>query len=207
MRNLLTIALLALVAGCAGYEQSDTSSRSTMSPMAQGELEIEIQSPSEDFFSIDGVTTIEVEGVASSIGGVRYLDMMLVMDTSLSLVKTDPNDYRSVGAIGLVKNLSPKSDAKIGVVSFNSVTELTQPMTSDRGKVVKALRELDRTGKTDLAAGIRTALSELDKNGRPGSSRVIMLFTDGKSNRKKALAATQEAQLQGVTIQTLLLGS
>ena len=34
-----------------------------------------------------------------------------------------------------------------------------------------------------------------------------MLFTDGKSSRSKAHAASREAILQGVTIQTLLLGS
>jgi hypothetical protein len=34
-----------------------------------------------------------------------------------------------------------------------------------------------------------------------------MLFTDGKSNRKKAHAAARQAQMQNVTIQTLLLGS
>ena len=181
--------------------------RSNKSPMPQGELQVEIQSPSADLISVDGETTIEVEGVASTIGGVRYLDMILVMDTSTSLRHTDPNDFRSTGAIGLVKNLSPKSDTKIGVVNFDKKGELVQRMTSDRGKVVQVLRELSRSGGTDLAAGILTALEELEKNGRVGSSRVIMLFTDGKSNRKKAFAATRAAQLQGVTIQTLLLGS
>ncbi len=176
-------------------------------PTPQGELQIEIQSPIADLISVEGGTTIEVEGIASTIGGVRYLDMMFVMDTSMSLRSTDPNDFRSAGAVGLVQNLSPKSDTKIGVVSFADRSELVQPMTSDRDKVVKALRELGRSGKTDLAAGILTALEELEKHGRPGSSRVIMLFTDGKSNEKKAFAATREAQLQGVTIQTLLLGS
>jgi Mg-chelatase subunit ChlD len=177
------------------------------SPVPRGELQIEIQSPSDDFDSGEGQTIVEVEGIASAIGGVRYIDMMFVMDTSKSLRGTDRNDFRSLGAIGLVKNLSPKSDIKIGVVSFNSKGELAQPMTSDRGKVVQTLRDLPRSGSTDLAAGILTALAELEKNGRLGSSRVIMLFTDGKSSRRKALAATREAQLQGVTIQTLLLGS
>ena len=69
------------------------------------------------------------------------------------------------------------------------------------------MQELTQSGSTDLAAGILTALEELEENGRPGSSRVIMLFTDGRSNRRKALAATREAQLAGVTIQTLLLGT
>jgi Mg-chelatase subunit ChlD len=129
------------------------------------------------------------------------------MDTSMSLERTDPEDFRSAGAIALINNLSPKSDTKIGVVSFNNDSKLALPMTSDRSKVVKALQDLERSGGTNLAAGILTALEELDKNGRQDSSRMIMLFTDGKSNRKKALAATREAITEGVAIQTLLLGT
>jgi Mg-chelatase subunit ChlD len=181
--------------------------RSIVSPTSQGELQIEIQSPSADFVAVEGETTVDVEGIASAIGGVRYLDMIFVMDTSQSLRSTDPNDFRSAGAIGLVRNLSPKSDIKIGVVSFDDKGELAQPMTSDRDSVVQALRELPRSGSTNLAAGILTALEEFNRNGRPDSSRVIMLFTDGKSNRKKAHAAARQAQMQNVTIQTLLLGS
>ncbi len=207
MRNPLTVLVLVLLCVCATADMGALEQRSTKSPVSQGELQIEIQSPSGDLTSVDGETTIEVEGIASTIGGVRHLDMIFVMDTSRSLLRSDRNDSRSAGAIGLVENLSPTSDTKIGVVSFDNRGELVQPMTSDRGKVVRALRELSRSGKTDLAAGIRTALEELAKNGREDSSRVIMLFTDGKSNRKKALAATEVAQLQGVTIQTLLLGS
>ena len=207
MRNALSVLLSVLVCGSMASESGAVEQGSDMSPTPHGALQIEIQSPSADVTSVDGETTIEVEGIASTIGGVRYLDMILVMDTSKSLLRSDRKDFRSLGAIGLVKNLSPKSDTKIGVVSFDNKGELAQPMTSDRGEIVRALRGLSRSGKTDLAAGILTALKELEKNGRPGSSRVIMLFTDGKSNRKKALAATLEAQSQGVTIQTLLLGS
>jgi Mg-chelatase subunit ChlD len=181
--------------------------QSNSSPALRGELQIEIQSPTDDIDSVDGQATIEVEGIASAIGGVQYIDMMFVMDTSQSLRGTDPNDFRSAGAVGLVRNLSPKSDIKIGVVSFNNKGELAQPLSSNRDKVVLTLQGLSRSGSTDLAAGIRTALAELEKNGRTGSSRVIMLFTDGKSSRRTALAATREAQLQRVTIQTLLLGS
>jgi Mg-chelatase subunit ChlD len=133
--------------------------------------------------------------------------MMFVMDTSNSLRSTDPDDFRSLGAIGLVKNLSPKSDIKIGVVGFDKRSDLAQPLTSDRDKVVQTLRDLPRSGSTNLAAGILAAIAEFEKNGRQDSSRVIMLFTDGKSSRSKALAATREAQMQGVAIQTLLLGS
>ena len=207
MRNTLTTLLSVLACAGASSIVSAQDQHANSSPAPRGELQIEIQSPIDDIDSVDGQATIEVEGIASAIGGVQYIDMMFVMDTSQSLRGTDPNDFRSAGAVGLVRNLSPKSDIKIGVVSFNNKGELAQPLSSNRDKVVLTLQGLSRSGSTDLAAGIRTALAELEKNGRTGSSRVIMLFTDGKSSRRTALAATREAQLQRVTIQTLLLGS
>jgi Mg-chelatase subunit ChlD len=205
MRTVLASFLSILLSGLGASAASAQDADST--PVTKGNLQIEIQSPSADITAAPDEASVEVEGIASAIGGVRYLDMIFLMDTSQSLRGTDPQDYRSVGAIGLVRNLSPRSDINIGVVSFDKSGELVQPLTSKRDNVVEALRTLPRSGSTNLAAGIRTALAELDANGRPDSSRVIMLFTDGKSNRKKAHAATIEAQLQGVTIQSLLLGS
>jgi Mg-chelatase subunit ChlD len=191
MRNVLFILVLALVGTAAASER---------------DLQVEIQSPSAGYTVEDGATSIEVEGIASAIGGVQYLDIMFVMDTSQSLRRSDPSDYRSQGAIGLVRNLSPKSNIKIGVVSFDSKSEIAQSMTSDRDAVMETLRLLPRSGSTNLAAGINAALAELERNGRPGSSRVIMLFTDGMSNKNKAYDAAVEATKKGITIQTLMLG-
>ena len=204
MRNksaILAAILACFAASGAMGQQSESGARTPNG------LEIEIQSPSPDFVANSGEKMIEVEGVASTIGGVKYLDMMFVMDTSTSLRSTDPKDYRSAGAIGLVENLSPRSDIKIGVVGFDARGELVQPMTSDRKLVAKALRDMPRSGSTNLAAGIKAALKELKTHGRPGSSRLIMLFTDGQSNRRQAHAAAVDAHGQGVTIQTLLLGA
>jgi len=198
MRNALSFLLSVLV--CSSMASESVAAE-------QGGLQIEIQSPSVDFTATSGETNVEVEGVASAIGGVRYLDMIFVMDTSQSLRSTDPNDFRSEGAVGLVRSLSPRSDIKIGVVSFDSKGALVQPMTSERDLVVEALRDLPRSGSTNLAAGLLTALRELEKSGRPDSSRVIMLFTDGKSNERKAYDAAIQSHHQGVTVQTLLLGS
>ena len=205
MRNAQLMLVSALLFGAAAHGVANEAARGPGTPERQ--LQVEIQSPSPGYTVEDGATMIEVEGVASAIGGVRYLDIMFVMDTSQSLRSSDPQDYRSAGAIGLVKNLSPKSDIKIGVVSFDSRSELAQPMTSDREAVVNTLRMLPRSGNTNLAAGILAALAEFERNGRPGSSRVIMLFTDGMSSKQKAYDAAVEATKRGITIQTLLLGS
>ena len=84
---------------------------------------------------------------------------------------------------------------------------MAQPLTSDRESAIRVLQSLPRSGSTNLAAGIRTALQELDRNARPGSSRVMMLFTDGMSNERAAFDAAVKSQHNGVPIQALLLGS
>ena len=205
MRKAQIMLVSALLFGAAGQGAAEDAADG--SAETGRSLQVEIQSPQAGFTVEDGATTIEVEGIASAIGGVRYLDIIFVMDTSQSLRSSDPQDYRSQGAIGLVRNLSPKSDIKIGVVSFDSRSQLAQPMTSNREDVINVLRALPRSGNTNLAAGIHAALAELKRNGRPGSSRVIMLFTDGMSAKNQAYDAAVEATKQGVTIQALLLGS
>jgi Mg-chelatase subunit ChlD len=205
MRNSTFLSAFVLAAGLVISAQGAAQQPIAPSVTSDG-LQIEIQSPPADTVVTPGDETIEVEGVASTIGGVRYLDMIFVIDTSTSLRSTDPKDYRSAGAVGLVEKLSPRSDIKIGVVSFDSRGELALPMTSDRNKVINTLRNMPRSGSTNLAAGVLTALKELETHGRPDSSRVIMLFTDGQSNRKRAHEAAVQAHAQGVTIQTLLLG-
>jgi len=203
MRHSTTVFVLAFALSVAMVHPATAQQTAG----ASTGLQIEIQSPGADFVAENGERMVEVEGVASTIGGVRYIDMVFVMDTSTSLRGTDPNDFRSEGAIGLVKNLSPRSDIKIGVVTFDNDGEIALPMSSDREEIANALRNMPRSGSTNLAAGIITALKELRVHGRPGSSRIIMLFTDGQSNRKRAHMAAMKAHAEGVTIQTLLLGS
>ena len=170
------------------------------------ELQVEIHEPAANLLLTRGETSIQVEGGASIFGGVRYLDLFLVLDSSTSLEKNDRDDHRTAGAIGLVRSLPAKSDIQIGVVDFDGEARLISPLTTDREAVVAALSKLDRFGKTDIAAGIRTALDGFVGHARPGSSRVILLFTDGKSSEKKTRAATAIAESQGVAIHTLLLG-
>jgi Mg-chelatase subunit ChlD len=172
-----------------------------------GKLRVEIQTPTADLLLPSSQTSIEVEGGASIFGGVKYLDLFLVLDSSKSLRRTDPKDYRTAGAVGLVQSLPKKSDIQIGVVDFDWDAELLAPLTADRTVAVEALRRLDQNGSTDLADGIRTALEGFELRARADSSRVILLFADGKSDADEAREAMEEARRRGVAIHTLLLGS
>jgi Mg-chelatase subunit ChlD len=202
------MVLIVLVYGCATSEKVFDQQRSELSNTdTMGELRVEIHSPVEDQRLTSGETSVLVEGGASNFGGVRYFDLMFVLDSSKSLLRSDPKDYLSAGATGLVESLSQQSDIHIGVVGFNTKGRLLLPLTQDRGDVTQVLSGLPRSGGTDVATGIRTALKEFETNARPDSSRVIMLFTDGQSNARKARQAMEEAAARSVAVHTLLLGS
>jgi hypothetical protein len=174
---------------------------------AKGELKVAIQNPSTDLTLANWDTSVEVEGRASVFGGARLLDLMLVLDTAESLRRTDPRDYRTLGLIGLVANLPSRSDVQIGVVDPDPDPELVLPLTADREVVIESLWSLDQLGRAHIAEGIRLAVMELERNARPDSSRVILLFTDGLSNNKKVHRAIEEARERGIAVHTLLLGS
>lgn len=171
-----------------------------------GAIQLEIAAPGPSWVVPSQQASIEVEGRASLVGGVGKVDLFLVMDTSKSLRRTDPQDHRSAGAIGLVRSLS-WSPTHIGVVDFDRKGKLLSPLTADRTAVTEAIRSLDQDGKTDLADGIRTALQGFDEAGRPGALRVMLVFTDGRSQPEAAREAIAEAQARGVSVSMLLLGS
>jgi Mg-chelatase subunit ChlD len=188
-RAIVAVLLLA-VAGGAGA----------------ADLSVEIQDPIAGAVLPLSASTVEVVGGASIYGGVKALDLFLVMDSSESLRKTDRQDHRTAGVVSLVRSLHPKANLHIGVVDFDRKAQLLAPLTPDRDAVVRALRSLDQKGETNIAAGIRTALGGFDERGRLGATRVILLFTDGKSDERDALAAMEEARAAGAVVHCLLLG-
>lgn len=171
-----------------------------------GGVQVEIHSPAAGEVVPNARALTLVEGRASVLGGIRKLDLFLVMDTSKSLRKSDPDDYRSAGAVGLVRSLF-WSNTYIGVVDFDRNARLASPLSGDRTAVMEAIQGLDQKGTTNLADGIRTALQGFEESGRPGSTRIMLVFTDGKSKQRAARKAMEKAREQGVSVSTLLLGS
>ncbi len=202
MKTLLSLVLaLVLWGGLQALGATPASSGPT------GGLLVEIQHPVAGTVLTGSETSIEVRGGASVFGGVKQLDLVLVIDTSSSLKNADPDDYRMSGAIGLVESLPSWSDIQIGVVAFGRGSKLLSPLSADRDAVVRSLRDLGRGSTTNLAAGIDTGLEAFAEGARDGSTRAMLIFTDGRSNEKKARAAMERARAQGVAIHSLLLGS
>jgi Mg-chelatase subunit ChlD len=169
------------------------------------ELQVEIQNIPENLLLTSNETSQDVEGRASIFGGMEFLDLFLILDASNSLNRTDPKDYRLQAAVALVRALPVRSDIQIGIVAFETDALLVSPLTTDRDLIVERLESIERDGGTNLHDGIGLALDDFDRNARPGSARIALLFTDGKSNRKKAIAAAERARDRGMVIHSLLL--
>jgi Mg-chelatase subunit ChlD len=169
-------------------------------------IDIEIRAP-ENRHTLSGAGSVDVEGVVSLTNGVRELDLILVIDTSRSLRESDPYDQRLNGVIGLLQSLPFTDAVRVGIVAFDREGKLILPLTTDRKAVADAVRKLGRHGFTDVSSGIHEALDGFEGRALEGSTRAVLVFTDGRSDEEGARRAVARARAQGVEIHTLLLGS
>ena len=177
----------------------------TSVPAADGKLEIEIQNIPDQLLLTNDEKSTPVEGTASIFGGLKHLDLFFILDASKSLYRTDPDDFRIQGAKALVRAIPEKYDIQIGVVAFDTKAMTIAPLSGNREEILSALDSVPREGGTNLHAGIQEALAGFDKSAREGSARIALLFTDGKSDRVKAIEAAEEAKRRGMVIHSVLL--
>jgi len=111
----------------------------------------------------------------------RQLDVMLLIDESLSMKRNDRQRLRVAAAkafIDLAKGGGRIS--RIGIVAFNHESRLLRPLTplAERDKLFEAANEIRHSGETDLDAAIGLACQELAK--ATDTDKVAVLLTDGK---------------------------
>ena len=76
-------------------------------------------------------------------------------------------------------DLTPDRD-QVAIVRFDTEAELVQVLTSDRGQVESAIRQLENRSGTYIDRGLQAGLLELQSERRnPDNMRVIVLLTDG----------------------------
>ncbi len=154
----------------------------------------------------------------------RQATVMLVSDTSGSMQATDVKPTRLVAArnaaTGFVDN-TPKK-VNLGVITFNSASQLLVPPTSDKDRVRQAISTVRAGGGTAIGSAIETSLSSLkpvlDKNTKQGGAgakgkrrappAVVVLLSDGYSTTgPPPLRAARHAKELNVPIYTVALGT
>ncbi|UCG70529.1 MAG: VCBS repeat-containing protein [Thermoplasmata archaeon] len=160
------------------------------------------------FIPDQATLTITLNG-SGGIPGTRISqDVIFCMDSSSSMVSSDPGRERIAGAKYYVDLLS--FPARAGVVDFDDNSNLVQGLTGDYNAVKIALDSIDQDGLTDMSGGLKDSIDELILNGNYDHNLVIILLTDGSNNYpyqdEATIAEAQRAADYGILIFTIGLG-
>ncbi|ETI69512.1 vWA domain-containing protein [Neobacillus vireti] len=111
-------------------------------------------------------------------------DIVMVMDISDSMNKTDPGRESLKAASKLISNMEPAHRASI--ISFNEKASITKSMFSisdktERSAAAEQIKELEYYGGTDIAGALDTAIHEIGDHQEKGRKPMVILFSDGYS--------------------------
>jgi hypothetical protein len=112
------------------------------------------------------------------------IDAVLLLDTSGSMLLTDPQALRYEGAKLFINLLRPGD--RIAVVAFDQSARVVSPFvahddeTATKG-LVEAVGALTASGQyTDLLAGVEAARDLIKQQKRPDATGIVLLLSDGK---------------------------
>ena len=127
------------------------------------------------------------------------LDVVLMLDSSGSMLKTDPKGLRYEGAKILCSFLT-ESD-RLGIVQFSGDAKVAQELQyfspSKTDEILGRIKAIPNEGLfTDIAQGVKVAAEMLDKEPRTDTQRLIVLLSDGKSEPDPAVSPAFARTLQ-----------
>ena len=120
---------------------------------------------------------------ASSQATTGGVDAVLVMDSSGSMAKNDPGKLR-VPAAKLFMSLLGEND-RIGLISFSDngypVLHLSSPGPKNNARILASADKVSSKGVyTNLHAALSKGVAMLDKEGRDGQEKMLVLMSDGR---------------------------
>lgn len=150
-------------------------------------------------------------GITSESILTEGVDIVLTMDVSSSMLAEDlgPNRLEATKEVAAAFVEGRRND-RIGLVAFAGEAYTQAPLTLDYGVIVSLLGELD-VGMIDdgtaVGMGLATAVKRLQAS--QAESKVVVLLTDGRSNRGEIgpTTAAQMAQALGVRVYTIGAGT
>ena len=166
-------------------------------------------------------------GVATSRVLTSGIDIMLLLDVSLSMLSEDFSiGSQRASRLEVVKQVTEKfisgrPDDRIGIIAFSGRAYLVSPLTLDHKWLIENLARLNirRVGDqtalgnslvedgTAIGSALATGANRL--RDRRAKSRVIVLLTDGDNNAGKIppLTAAEAAAAIGIKIYTIGAGT
>jgi len=137
------------------------------------------------------LTLIGVTGLASRAAGeIEGIDIVFVLDVSLSMQSSDKNGVAKSATEFFVENLSTyliDYDCRYAVVAYAGEIAQRHELTSDPHAIKQFVRQLSYSNpNTDIPNGLTAGVNMLDRVKNPQREQVILLLTDGKNESKRA---------------------
>mgnify|MGYP001049211048 CR=1 FL=1 len=140
----------------------------------------------------------------------KGLDLMIVLDTSRSMMASDIKPSRlqqaKWGIRDLLRNL--RGD-RVGLIPFAGSSLLQCPLTIDYAAFTMTLDDLYSgiipRGGTAIEQALRTAIAAFPTDG--AADRVILLVTDGEDHEGDPLALLPELKEKGIRVYTIGIGT
>jgi len=107
------------------------------------------------------------------------LHLAIVIDSSGSMTRSDPEDLRKTAAAFIVGRLG--DDDRATVVDFDHAARVLADATSDRKLLQKAIDAIDSDGGTVIGSGLDAAFMSLSREPEEEIVRGVILLSDGQS--------------------------
>jgi Ca-activated chloride channel family protein len=150
-------------------------------------------------------------GITSENIITEGIDIVLVLDISSSMLAEDlePNRLEAAKVVAADFVAGRRND-RVGLVAFAGEAFTQAPLTLDYSVVTSLVKELDPgmiEDGTAVGMGLATAVKRLQASD--AASRVVVLLTDGRSNRGEIgpVTAARMAEALGVRVYTIGVGS
>lgn len=143
------------------------------------------------------------------------LDVILVIDHSGSMenildwlfVSKSTLEHAKEAAVAFVDELDQTRD-RVAVVQFTDTAELVHPLSSRHEDIKQAIDSIASTAEgTSLHLGLERGQQELmDRYHNSEAVPILIILSDGQSNRGLAVAASKAAQAEGIRVVSVGVG-
>lgn len=150
--------------------------------------------------------------IADQQDDTKGIDIMLTIDTSLSMLSKDLNPDRLTALQGIaVDFVKQRPNDRIGLVTYSGEAITKVPVTTDHKIVIDEIQNLDPmelTPGTAIGEGLSVAVSHLRHS--KAKSKIIILMTDGVNTVENAMPpiiGADLAQSNDIKVYTIGIGT
>lgn len=132
------------------------------------------------------------------------VDVVLLLDSSGSMMENDPRDIRLIAAKEYADTLTDVDRA--AVIDFDDCVTLLTDFTGSKQTISSSINRIDSNGGTMISSGMFSAIKlfETAKNPAGTADKIIILLTDGQSSYDTSISLL--ARNKGITVFTIGLG-